>query len=60
MPPYSSGIVTPKSPSSFIWSTMSCGNSSSWSKCSAFGRICSSANWRIIAMMSFCSSVYSL
>ncbi len=29
IPPYSSGIVTPKRPSSFIWSTMSCGNSSS-------------------------------
>ena len=31
MPPYSSGIVTPKSPSSFICSTIGPGNESSWS-----------------------------
>ncbi len=59
MPPYSSGIVTPKSPSSFICSTMGSGNSSSWSKCSAFGRICSSANWRTMSVIAFCSSVLS-
>ena len=28
MPPYSSGIVTPKRPSSRIWSTIGAGNSS--------------------------------
>ena len=28
MPPYSSGMVTPKSPSSFICSTIGSGNSS--------------------------------
>ena len=59
MPPYSSGIVTPKRPSSFICSTIGSGNSSSWSKCSAFGRICSSANWRTISQIAFCSSVRS-
>ena len=31
MPPYSSGIVTPNSPSSFICSTIGSGNASSWS-----------------------------
>ena len=60
MPPYSSGIVTPNRPSSFICSTIASGNSSSWSKCSAFGRICSSANWCTISVIACCSSVFSL
>ena len=44
MPPYSSGIVTPKRPSSFICSTIGSGNLSSWSYSSALGMICSSTN----------------
>jgi hypothetical protein len=59
MPPYSSGIVTPNSPSSFICSTMSSGNLSSWSNSSALGMICSSTNWWTISMMAFWSSVIS-
>ncbi len=31
MPPYSSGIVTPNRPSSFICSTIGSGKESSWS-----------------------------
>src|SRR5712671_4143018 len=60
MPPYSSGIVTPNSPSSFISSTIDSGKVSSWSKCSALGMIFSSANWRTISVMSRCRSVCSL
>src|SRR4051795_8711823 len=60
IPPYSSGIVTPNRPSSFICSTTSSGNESSWSCFSATGMICSSTNWRTIAVMSFCSSVLSV
>ncbi len=52
MPPYSSGIVTPNRPSSFISSTICSGKESSWSKCSALGMIFSSANWRTISVMS--------
>ncbi len=44
MPPYSSGIVTPNSPSSFICSTIGSGNLSSASYSSALGMICSSTN----------------
>src|SRR6478736_2031771 len=60
MPPYSSGIVVPNRPSSFICSTIGSGNESSWSYFSAFGRICSSANWRTISVIAFCSSVLSI
>ncbi len=58
-PPYSSGIVIPKRPSSFICSTIGSGNESSWSYFSALGRICSSVNWRTISVIAFCSSVFS-
>ena len=57
MPPYSSGIVTPNSPSSFICSTIGSGNLSSASYSSAFGMICSSTNWRTISTIAFWSSV---
>src|SRR3954452_10416656 len=57
MPPYSSGIVTPNRPSSFICSTIASGNLSSWSNSSATGRISLSANWRTISVIAFCSSV---
>src|SRR5215211_4565992 len=60
MPPYSSGMVTPKRPSSFIWSTMGSGNLSSWSYSSATGMISWSANWRTISVIAFCSSVFSV
>ena len=59
MPPYSSGIVTPKRPSSFICSTIASGNLSSWSNSSATGRISLSTNWRTISVIAFCSSVFS-
>ena len=59
MPPCSSGIVTPNSPSSFICSTIASGNLSSWSYSSATGMICSSANWWTISVMACCSSVFS-
>src|SRR5688572_5283515 len=59
MPPYSSGIVTPNSPSSFICSTIASGNLSSWSNSSATGRISLSTNWRTISVIAFCSSVFS-
>ena len=59
MPPYSSGIVTPNRPSSFICSTIGSGNLSSWSNSSASGMISSSTNWRTISVMSRCSSVFS-
>ena len=32
-PPYSSGIIRPKIPISFIWSTIPCGYSSACSSC---------------------------
>src|SRR5688500_6419910 len=60
MPPYSSGIVTPKSPSSFICSTTASGNESSWSCSSATGRTSLSTNCRTISVMAFCSSVLSV
>src|SRR5215217_319472 len=60
IPPYSSGIVTPNRPSSFICSTTSSGNESSWSCFSATGMICSSTNWWTISVMAFCSSVFSV
>ena len=60
MPPYSSGIVTPNRPSSFICSTIGSGNLSSWSYSSATGRISLSANWRTISVIAFCSSVFSV
>ena len=59
MPPYSSGIVTPKRPSSFICSTIGSGNLSSWSYSSALGMISLSTNSRTISTMAFCSSVIS-
>src|SRR5688500_6758746 len=59
MPPYSSGIVTPNRPSSFICSTIGSGNLSSWSYSSAFGRISLSTKLRTISTMAFCSSVIS-
>ena len=59
MPPYSSGIVTPKRPSSFICSTIGSGNLSSWSYSSALGRISLSTKFRTISTMAFCSSVIS-
>ncbi len=59
MPPYSSGIVTPKRPSSFICSTIGSGNLSSWSYSSACGMISLSANWRTISVIACCSSVFS-
>ena len=59
MPPYSSGIVTPNRPSSFICSTIGSGNLSSWSYSSATGMISLSANWRTISVIAFCSSVFS-
>ena len=60
MPPYSSGIVTPNRPSSFICSTIGSGKESSWSYFSALGMICSSANWRTISVMSRWMSVCSV
>src|SRR5918992_907497 len=59
IPPYSSGIVTPNRPSSFICSTTSSGNLSSWSNSSATGMISLSTNWRTISVIAFCSSVCS-
>jgi hypothetical protein len=59
MPPYSSGIVTPKRPSSFICSTIGSGNLSSWSYSSALGMISLSTKFRTISTMAFCSSVIS-
>src|SRR5215207_669418 len=60
MPPYSSGSVTPKSPSFFICSTMGSGNLSSASYSSACGMISLSTNWRTISMIACWSSVISL
>ena len=60
MPPYSSGIVTPNSPSSFICSTTASGNESSWSCSSATGMTSLSTNCRTISVMAFCSSVFSV
>src|SRR5919202_2719258 len=60
MPPYSSGMVTPKSPSSFICSTTASGNLSSWSCSSAIGMTCSSTNCRTISVIARCSSVFSV
>ena len=60
MPPYSSGIVTPKRPSSRICSTTASGNLSSWSCSSAIGRTSLSTNCRTISVMAFCSSVLSV
>ena len=51
MPPYSSGIVTPNRPSSFICSTIGSGNLSSWSYSSASGMISLSTNWRTISVI---------
>src|SRR3954454_4901500 len=59
IPPYSSGMVTPKSPSSFICSTTPSGNLSSWSYSSAIGMTCSSTNCRTISVIARCSSVFS-
>ena len=56
-PPYSSGIVKPKMPSSFRPSTMSSGNASACSSSEATGMIRSSANWRTRSTISRCSSV---
>ena len=59
MPPYSSGIVTPNRPSSFICSTIGSGNLSSWSYSSATGRISLSTKLRTISTIACCSSVIS-
>src|SRR5829696_5032937 len=60
IPPYSSGMVTPNRPSSFICSTTASGNLSSWSCSSAMGMTCSSTNWPTMSVIAFCSSVLSL
>ena len=60
MPPYSSGMVTPNRPSSFICSTTWSGNLSSWSYSSAIGRTSLSTNCRTISVMARCSSVFSV
>src|SRR6478752_7420940 len=56
-PPYSSGIIRPKIPISFMPSTMSVGYSSLCSSSVATGMICSSTNSRTSLISSCCSSV---
>jgi hypothetical protein len=53
-------MVTPKSPSSFICSTIASGNLSSWSNSLAAGMISLSTNWRTISVIARCSSVFSV
>src|SRR5919199_5052452 len=59
IPPYSSGMVTPNRPSSFICSTTGSGNLSSWSYSSAIGMTSLSTNCRTISVIARCSSVFS-
>src|SRR6478735_2230947 len=56
-PPYSSGIISPKIPISFMPSTMACGYSSWCSSSMATGMICSSTNSRTSLISSVCYSV---
>src|SRR3954447_21598272 len=58
-PPYSSGIVSPNRPSSFIPSTISVGYSSRCSSSVATGRILSSTNERTVLRISDWMSVRS-
>src|SRR5215510_327134 len=51
-PPFSSGIVTPNSPSSFICSTRSSGYASACSRSEATGMTSRATNFRTVAMTS--------
>jgi hypothetical protein len=57
MPPYSSAMVRPNSPISFMPSTMSSGNSSLCSSSVAYGRISLLTNSRAVAAISLCTAV---
>jgi hypothetical protein len=57
MPPCSSGTVRPKSPTSFIFSTMASGNSSECSISSATGMTSLSTRSRTVSTIAFWVSV---